>query len=317
MRRIIEIAENHRHLRAEHGFLVIEDRSQDSVELGRVPFGDIEAVITTGNGITYSNTALVRLVQNGSPLVLSDNAFQVQGILMSVESNSLQAHRFEHQISASKPTNKRAWAQLVRAKILQQASVLEAVGHSPKVLEALASKVTSGDKTNVEAQAARKYWRALFGPQFRRERFGAPPNGFLNYGYTILRAATIRSILASGLHPSIGVSHSNDANAFRLADDLIEPFRPFIDLQVWELYTAGLVELDTQSKTKLVEVLAHDLRTTNGVSPLGVCIQKLAMSLVNVYLGERTTLSIPPPQISQEVEAPSPATSPGQSDPFA
>ena len=313
----MEIAENNRHLHVDRGFLVIEDNSQPQMELGRVPFTDIEAVITTGSGITYSNTALVRLAQHAAPLVLSDNTHQVQGILMSVEANSLQSHRFEHQISASKPTNKRAWAQIIRAKVLQQAKVLSAVGQPSATLESLAKQVVSGDTTNIEAQAARKYWRTLFGPQFRRDRFGPHPNGFLNYGYTILRASTVRAILASGLHPSIGISHSNDTNSFRLADDLIEPFRPFIDLQVWEIYNTGEVELRKESKTRLVEVLAQDLKTSNGVSPLGICIQQLAMSLVNVYSGDQSSLSIPTPQLPRTYETRSDFSGSSHGDPFA
>ena len=296
MRRIVEIAQDHRHLHADRGFLVIDDKSEPPNEIGRVPFTDIEAVITTGNGISYSNTALVRLAQHGAPLVLSDNMHQVQGILMSIEANSLQAHRLELQIAASKPTNKRAWAQIVRAKVLQQAEVLAAIGQSPTELRTMARKVTSGDTTNIEAQAARKYWRAMFGTGFRRDRYGAGPNGFLNYGYTVLRASTVRAILAAGLHPGIGLAHSNDANSFRLADDLVEPFRPFVDLEVWALHNSGTRELDKLSNTRLVEVLAQDLTTSNGISPLGKCIQQLAGSLVNVYAGTQAALAIPTAQ---------------------
>jgi len=298
MRRFVEIAHDNRHLRSEHGFLVIDDTASDSNhEVGRVPYSDIEAVITQGHGITYTNGALVRLAQSSIPLVLSNHLHQVEGMLLTSQGNSLQAHRFEAQIAATKPTNKRIWSQIVRAKVLQQAFVLEAIGESPDKLRGLGARVTSGDQTNIEAQAARAYWPTLFGRSFRRDRAGSNPNGFLNYGYTILRATTARAVLAAGLHPSIGVHHSNDSNAMRLVDDLVEPFRPFVDLQAWLIWQGGSSELDRGGKEKLVEVMTQDLQTASGISPIGMCVQTLATSVVQVYRGETIQVSLPKPQI--------------------
>ena len=300
MRRYVEIAQDNRHLRADHGFLVIEDSANSDAELGRVPFSDIAAVIARGHGISYTNGVLVRLAQQSIPLVLVNHLYQVEGMLLTHQGNSLQAHRYEAQIAASRPTNKRLWSQLVRAKVLQQATVLEVIGKSPDKLRALAKRVTSGDETNVEAQAARVYWPQLFGRSFRRDRGGPHPNGALNYGYTILRATTARSVLAAGLHPTIGIHHSNDSNSMRLVDDLVEPFRPFIDLQCWQIWQEKASELESTHKSQLVEVMTQGLSTSLGISPIGVCVQALATSLTQVYSGEATQLTIPIAQVPQD-----------------
>ncbi|MCX6433002.1 MAG: type II CRISPR-associated endonuclease Cas1, partial [Actinobacteria bacterium] len=243
MRRVVEIAHDNRHLHVERGFLVVDDVGDTRGELGRVPFADIEAVIAHGHGITYSNAVLVHLAEESAPLVVVDSHHMVVGMLLSCAGNSVQAHRFEAQIGASRPANKRVWAQIVRAKVMQQAAVLEAVGQSGARLRALAGSVRSGDPGNIEAQAARAYWPALFGTSFRRGSGGREPNGFLNYGYTVLRASTARAVVAAGLHPAIGIHHSNDANPMRLVDDLMEPFRPFMDLQTWLLWRDGHADL--------------------------------------------------------------------------
>jgi CRISPR-associated protein Cas1 len=268
-------------------------------ELGQVPLDDIAAVIANANGLTYTNNLLVALAERGSPFVLCAANHNAVGMLLPIEGNYEQAKRLEAQIAATLPTHKRLWAQVVRSKLEQQAAALEAAGCPTAPLSALASKVKSGDPGNLEAQGARRYWSLLFGGEFRRDQNanGAYPglNSLLNYGYTVVRAATARAIIAAGLHPSIGLHHSHDNNAMRLVDDVMEPFRPIIDLKVWHLQRNQEDHVTPDTKRALVRTLYDDMQTTAGATPVMVCIQKLATSLAQVYLGERDKLDLPLP----------------------
>ncbi|MFI0376978.1 MAG: type II CRISPR-associated endonuclease Cas1, partial [Candidatus Thiodiazotropha sp.] len=146
---------------------------------------------------------------------------------------------------------------------------------------------------NVEAQGARRYWHLLFGGDFRRDRNGGDHNRLLNYGYTILRSAVARSVIAAGLHPSLGLHHHNSYNAMRLVDDLMEPFRPLVDLRVHALVQAERLDLDPDGKGKLAHLLFHDLETDAGTTPVISCLHRLAVSLAQHYLGERRSLDLP------------------------
>ena len=162
-------------------------------------------------------------------------------------------------------------------------------------MTALVDKVKSGDPDNIEGQGARRYWSLLFGGGFRRDQNGDGLNALLNYGYTIVRSATARAVVAAGLHPSIGLHHSNDANAMRLVDDLMEPFRPIIDLKVWQLQRQDESHVTSETKRTLVRTLYDDMQTSAGATPVMVCMQKLATSLAQVYLVERDKLDLPLP----------------------
>jgi CRISPR-associated protein Cas1 len=216
-------------------------------------------------------------------------------MLLPIEGNFEQAKRIEMQIAASQPTHKRLWAYVVRSKLEQQGAALEATGAPSIPLTALAAKVKSGDPENLEAQGARRYWTLLFGAEFRRDQNAGGINGLLNYGYTVLRATAARAVIAAGLHPSIGLHHSNDSNAMRLVDDLMEPFRPVMDLKVWQLQRNGEKEVSPETKRALVRTLYDDMQTAAGATPVMVCVQKLCTSLAQVYLGERDKLELPLP----------------------
>lgn len=292
--RIVEIADDRRHLFMHRGFLVVRDTaSQD--EIGQVPLDDIDAVIASAHGISYTNNLLVALLQRGAPLVLCGSNHNVAGMLIPVDGNYEQAKRFEMQIEASVPLRKRLWASVVKAKLQQQAAALQAIGAPSAPLMHLVKKVRSGDPDNIEALGARRYWGLLFGDQFRRDRKAEGVNGLLNYGYTILRSAAARAVVAAGLHPSLGLHHSNDNNAMRLVDDLMEPFRPIIDLKVWQLVKQGEDTVSPDTKRALVRTLYDDMQTDSGVTPVSVCIQRLAVSLAQVYMGDRSTLDLPLP----------------------
>lgn len=296
--RIAEIAQDGRHLARERGFLTISTRD---AEVGRIPLDDLGAVIINAHGLTYTNSLLVALSERGVPMVVCGANHSPAGVLWPAAAHHLQAGRIDAQIACKQPARKRIWAEIVRAKIRHQAAVLDAVGCPSLALRAMIRKIRSGDPANVEAQAARVYWVKLFGSGFLRDRNETGVNSFLNYGYTVLRAATARAVMAAGLHPSIGLHHSNKLNSMRLVDDLMEPFRPFIDLRVYALVHAGYGELDAITKRSLVEALLVDLDAPWGTSPVGVCAQRLATSLALTLTGERTFLEFPKPQVPTEL----------------
>ena len=293
--RIVEISDDRRHLFVHRGFMVVRDTEGERKELGQVPLDDIAAVIGNAHGLSYTNNVLVELAQRGAPFVLCAANHNAVGMLLPIDGNYQQGKRMDAQLAATAPTHKRLWAAIVRAKLEQQAAALEATGKSPTPLAALAAKVKSGDPENLEAQGARRYWQLLFGETFRRDQNAGGLNGLLNYGYTVLRATMARSTVAAGLHPTLGLHHSNDANALRLVDDLMEPFRPMVDLKVWHLQRAGETEVTQEAKRALLRVMYDDMQTDAGATPVMVCTQKLAVSLAQVYMGERDKLDLPLP----------------------
>lgn len=301
--RIVEIADERRHLSVSRGFLMVHSTGDERKLVGQIPLDDVGAVIANAHGISYTNNLLVALAERGCPFVLCAANHNAVGMLLPIDGHHLQARRIEAQVAASLPTHKRLWAAVVKAKLQQQAAALEAAGAPSAPLLALVRKVKSGDSENVEAQGARRYWGLLFGEEFRRDQGAGGVNALLNYGYTILRATTARAVIAAGLHPSIGMHHSNDANPMRLVDDLMEPFRPIVDLKVWQLARQGKTEVSPETKKALALVMYHDLQTNLGSTPVMVCAQRLAVSLAQVYLGERTGLDLPQPGLSLEMGA--------------
>jgi CRISP-associated protein Cas1 len=293
--RIVEIADDRRHLSMSRGFMVVNDTEGERKELGQVPLDDIAAVIANAHGLSYTNSLLVALAERGAPFVLCAANHNAVGMLLPIEGNYQQAKRFDAQVDAGKPLRKRLWAEVVRAKLQQQAATLEAAGQPTAPLTALVAKVRSGDPENLEAQGARRYWTLLLGEDFRRDQNAGSLNGMLNYGYTVLRAATARAIVAAGLHPTLGLHHSNEGNAMRLVDDVMEPFRPIVDLKVWQLANRGETEVTPNTKRALVHTLYDDMQTAAGATPVMACMQRLATSLAQVYLGEREKLDLPLP----------------------
>lgn len=293
--RIVEVADDRRHLSVYRGFMLVHSTGDERQELGRVALDDMAALIANAHGISYTNNLLVALAERGVPFVLCAANHKPVGMLWPLDGHHLQAHRFDAQIACSLPTKKRLWASLVKAKLLQQAAVLQAVGATATSLQTLAKNVRSGDPDNLEAQGARKYWGLLFGTLFRRDQEADGLNALLNYGYTVLRAATARAVVAAGLHPSIGLHHSHDNNAMRLVDDLMEPFRPMVDWTVWQLQHSQPCHVSADTKRALVKSLYLDLATPAGNTPVFVAVQKLATSLAQVLTNERTALDLPHP----------------------
>ena len=195
------------------------------------------------------------------------------------------------QIEATRPLEKRLWKTVVAAKIKQQGAVLEAVGRPAGGFRLLAREVRSGDPQNIEAQASRRYWPLLLGEDFRRDRALPGANALLNYGYTVLRAATARAIASAGLHPSLGIHHQG--NPLCLADDLMEPFRPMVDLMVFRLVGLGTSEVTPATKRTLAAIAAADMRTARGTTPLATCLERLAASLAGSFETGKPDLDLP------------------------
>ncbi len=291
--RIVDIADDARYVCIERGFLAIYSTVDTKALLGKVPLDDIVAVIASAHGISYSNAVLVALADRNAPLVVCAANHNAVGFLLPIAGNYQQAKRFDAQIAASKPTHKQVWAQIVKAKLQQQAYVLGSTGGNAQLLHSLVDQVKSGDTGNVEAIGARRYWQALLGKDFRRDQSASGLNSLLNYGYTVLRACTARAVVAAGLHPTLGVHHSNEGNTMRLVDDLMEPFRPCVDYVVWQCQQAGTIDLTPAVKKRLVQACYTDLSTDSGQTPALVCAQKLATSLALLYLGERSSIDLP------------------------
>ncbi len=290
--RVIEVATDGRHLAVDRGFLTVAEKG---AEVGRVPLDDLAAVVANAHGLTYSNNLLVTLATRGVPVVLCGPNHRPAALVWPVDGHHAQAGRMSDQAKASAPLKKRLWQQIVQAKILAQGATLASVGAEAGGFRLLARKVRPGDPDNVEAEAARRYWPLLLGPDFRRDTDGDGLNGLLNYGYAVLRAATARAIMAAGLHPSLSLMHSNRGNALVLVDDLMEPFRPIVDREVHRLKGEGITEVTSEAKGALARIMIVDLPAEEGQSPLMTCLERLAGSLAKAYAGETDKLVLPQP----------------------
>ena len=288
--RIVEIAQDGRHLAVDRGHMVVQD---DHDVVARIALDDIAALIASAHGITYSNALLVALAERNAPLIVCARNFTPAAYLWSVAGNYRQAARMDAQVASSVPMGKRLWKAVVQAKIAQQAGILHSLGLPAAALTALVGKVRSGDPDNVEALAARRYWQLAFGADFRRDRALPGANAMLNYGYTVLRAAMARAIMGAGLHPSIGIHHCNEVNPMRLADDLMEPFRPLVDRVVLHLLHTQESDVTPTVKKALAAVVYADLSTARGTTPVMGAMTALATSLAQNYEGERNDLDLP------------------------
>ncbi len=292
MDQIIDIATDGRHLFRDHGFLKV---SENGTEIGRTPLDQIAAVIVHAHGTTWSTSLLVELAERGAPVVLCAANHAPKSVLLPIEGHFAQGARMRAQWNAKTPLIKQAWKQVVACKVGMQAAALEAIGQSAAPLTMMLRKLTSGDSTNIEAQAARYYWPRMMGTDFRRDTGGNGENALLNYGYTVLRAATARAVVAAGLHPTIGLFHSNRGNAFALADDLMEPFRPLVDSSVRTIVSARGTDVNSSAKQALARLIAADLPLGDGVTPVSVALMKLATSLGQSFETGKLGLVLPTP----------------------
>ncbi len=299
--RVVEIAEDGRHLALSRGFMVVK---ADGAELGRVPLDDVGVLLVNAHGTTYSNNLMVALAERGAGVVLCGANHSPVAWLWPLAGHHVQMARMKAQLEAGRPLCKRLWQAVVRAKIEMQGSVLEVLGRDSVGFRLMARQVASGDPDNLEAQAARRYWPLMMGPDFRRDREAGGANALLNYGYTVLRSATARAIVATGLHPSVGVHHRNRNDAMVLADDLMEPFRPLVDLMVVRLVEHGATDVTPEAKRSLAGLLSVDMRTAQGRTPLGTCLERLAVSVAQSFEGNDSKLDLPLAPLPLEMPLP-------------
>jgi CRISP-associated protein Cas1 len=297
--RVVEIADDNRHLSLFRGFLSISEKGREGVrqEVGRVMLDGLAALICSAQGLSYTNAVLLELVARDVAVVLCGRNHQPEAILWPVAGHGMVTARLKAQMSFKDAPRRRLWRAVVRAKVAQQSATLQAVGavgHS--VLDDLALRVRPGDPDNIEAQAARRYWPALLGEDFRRDADAGGANALLNYGYAILRAGMARAVMGAGLHPALGLHHDNMRNPMCLVDDLMEPFRPLTDRVVVQFLRAGIDSVTPEAKRALAAILVQDLLTAHGMSPVFIQQVRLAQSLATVQAEGKGELDLPPPQ---------------------
>jgi CRISPR-associated protein Cas1 len=293
IKRIIEISQARTHLSIKYSQLIIKEEGE---QVASIPCEDIGVLLVDHRGTTYTHSVFTELLRCGAAVVLCGENHHPTGMLLPLESNTLQTEHFRQQIEAKEPVKKKLWKQLVQAKIKHQAHLVGKDSSIYKSLMALRHRVRSGDPDNIEAQASRKYWPAYLQDfEFRRNINGPPPNNMLNYGYMVMRAAIARAICSAGLHPSIGIHHRNRYNAYCLADDIMEPFRGFVEAKVRDICKSeGVpVELDQQIKAKLLEVLYEQVDISGFKGPLMVGLHRTMASLQRCFAGEQKEIDLP------------------------
>ncbi len=296
LEQIVDISSDGRHLSRDRGFLKVE---ADGTEIGRVPLDRVAAVILHGHGTTWTASLMVELARRGCIAVMCGTNHAPVALLWPIEGHHAQGARMRAQWTASRPSMKQAWKIVVRAKIAMQVAALAAVGAPDAPVAMLARRVRSGDPDNVEAQAARRYWPLMMGRDFRRDTGASDVNALLNYGYTVLRATTARAVVAAGLHPTIGLHHRASGNSLALADDLMEPFRPLVDLVARRLVRDHGLGVTQEAKKALARVVEFDMDVDgpNGpaTSPVSAMMFRLATSLARSFEVGRTDLVLPTP----------------------
>lgn len=262
-----------------------------------IPVEDIGIIILDHHGVSTSQYLISKLLENNVAVIFCNDKHHPTGLLLNLDGNHVQSEKFKAQINSSIPLRKNLWQQTVSSKIHNQASLLREFGITTGNMINWEKQVNSGDTKNYEARAAVYYWKNLFPEEmeFRRDRFGEPPNNLLNYGYAILRAVVARGLVASGLLPTLGIHHRNKYNAYCLADDIMEPYRPFVDKTVCEIINSGYdyYDLNTEVKKELLKIPAMDISINGERSPLMVGLQRTTASLSKCYEGESKKIVYP------------------------
>lgn len=263
-----------------------------------VPIEDIGFLVLENHQITISHRLISLLLGNNAAIITCDDQHLPQGMMLNLNASHTQQEHFRVQVEASQALKDRLWRQTIQAKIKNQASLLAQNGVSVDNMNRWAAKVQNGDPDNFEARAAAYHWKSLFTDliqNFKRGRFEGEPNNLLNYGYAILRATVARSLLASGLLPTLGYHHRNKYNAYCLADDVMEPYRPYVDELVLELTrsTDDYQTLTPTLKQKLLQIPVLDVTINGKKSPLMVAVQQTTASLYQCYAREQKEIKFP------------------------
>jgi CRISP-associated protein Cas1 len=274
-----------------------KDNEKKAEEINTVPIEDTGIVILDNQQITITQGLLASLLENNAAVVTCGYNHMPNGLFMPLSGNQLQSERFQAQIESSEPLKKQLWQQTISAKIRNQAAVLSERRINIDNMLLWAKKVRSGDPDNYEGRAAAYYWKNLLPmiEDFKRDYEGEPPNNLLNYCYAILRAITARGLVASGLLPTLGIHHSNKYNAYCLADDIMEPYRPYADKVVLEIIKNGedFYELNSSLKKQLLAIGTSDVYIDNERSPLMIGMQRTTASLAKCFAGEARKIIYP------------------------
>lgn len=262
-----------------------------------VPIEDIGVVVLENQQITISHGCIAALLQNNVAVISCDATHMPTGLILPLDGGHTQSERFRYQIEASVPLKKQLWQQTIQQKIYNQARVLENIGLQVDNMYRWYKSVRSGDPDNYEGRAAAYYWQAIFAEfmSFNRHRAGEPPNNLLNYGYAILRAIVARSLVSSGLLPTLGIFHRNKYNAYCLADDIMEPYRPFVDQMVYEIVSEGIPfsDLTTELKMRLLKLPQVNVYFNDMTSPLLVGMSRTTASLARCFEGVSRKINYP------------------------
>ena len=262
-----------------------------------IPIEDIGVVILDNQQITLTQGLIEHLLENNCALITCDSKHMPSGLMLPLVGNTIQNERFRSQLDASLPLKKQLWQQTIEAKIRNQTAVLEySTGEEHRNMHIWAGSVKSGDSENMEARAAVYYWKTIFpdNPSFIRGQEGEMPNALLNYGYAILRAIVARALVGSGLLPTLGIHHHNRYNAYCLADDIMEPYRPYVDkIIIDRITTDQVLELNTETKIKLLNIPVTEVIINGRRSPLMLAVSQTTSSLVKCFRGESRRLIYP------------------------
>ncbi len=287
-----------------------KSETENEEQVITIPIEDIGVIVLDNKQITLSHAVMDALLQNNAAIITCNDQHMPSGMYLNLDGHHTQTENFKAQIEASEPLKKQLWQQTVTAKLRNQGKLLQRLSQNPYPakrqqqladaadwLLSFAREVKSGDGDNHEARGAALYWQSLFDPtlNFRRERFGEPPNNLLNYGYSILRGVVARGLVASGALPTLGIFHRNKYNAYCLADDIMEPFRPYVDSIVHHIITSGEAyhELTPALKKHFLEIPAIDILINSEQSPLMVGLQRTTASLIKCYQGEAKKILYP------------------------
>ena len=261
-----------------------------------LPIEDIGVVILDHKQITITHALIDALLANNVAIVTSNDKHLPVGLMLPLDGNTLQSERFRTQIDASEPLKKQMWQQTIVAKILGQAHVLGTQHIEHNNMFKWAKDVRSGDTDNMEARAAAYYWRNMFEKDsFIRDPQGLPPNNLLNYGYSVVRAMMARALVGAGLLPTFGIHHHSRYDAYCLADDIMEPYRPFVDMKVLEIWKDGgeTSDISSEQKRQLLGITTMDVTISGHRSPMMLAIQTTAQSVQKCFSGEARKIIYP------------------------
>lgn len=265
----------------------------------QIPIEDIGIIILDHQQITITQGLMESLIDNNAAIIFCNSKHLPAGLVLPMTANDTFTEKAQKQISASEPLKKQLWKQTIINKIKNQAAVLKYAGKDYSLLEALQKKVSSGDAENIEARASAYYWKTLFNEikGFTRNRDGIPPNNILNYGYAIIRAVVARSLVGSGMLPLLGIHHRNKYNAYCLADDIMEPYRPYVDKLTRDICVENNFnipeELNKELKSRILSLPVIDVIIEDKTSPLMVGMQRTTASLMRCFEGNARKISYP------------------------